>query len=229
MNSLSPIYKSHRKPVLTTLEEDHGLFMRYKAGDRSAGDTLILNNTALVVKLANQRSRKYSFDDLVSEGFIGMRMALNKYDPKYNVKFGVYAMAWIVSYMSGYMRKAHSTVQRWHGYPEPDVRLDEPLKSDSDFTLLDMLADESANADEVIIGYETKQMVRTMARRCIKGRKNRRKGLDEAIVDRIILGGEQQNVVAADFKITHQAVSAKTTRIMKNVTNRLAAHKKELV
>ncbi|MGX9706823.1 sigma-70 family RNA polymerase sigma factor [Laceyella tengchongensis] len=60
---------------------------------------LILNNRRLVQKIAlryqNYVSHKLSYDDLVSEGIIGLIKAIHRFDPTRGYQFSTYATWWI--------------------------------------------------------------------------------------------------------------------------------------
>jgi RNA polymerase sigma-32 factor len=89
-----------RRHPLISREEEHDLAVRYLAGDRAAGQTLITSNLRLVVKLARDYGRLHpSLLDLVQEGNLGLAMALTKYDPNRGVKFSSYAAWWIRAYI----------------------------------------------------------------------------------------------------------------------------------
>ncbi|MBH8583876.1 sigma-70 family RNA polymerase sigma factor [Thermoactinomyces sp. CICC 10735] len=60
---------------------------------------LILSNKRLVQKIAlryqNYVSHKLSYDDLVSEGIIGLIKAIHRFDPTRGYQFSTYATWWI--------------------------------------------------------------------------------------------------------------------------------------
>ena len=83
-------------PLLHPIQEKH-LVQRMAAGDEEARDMLIRSNLRLVVYVA----RKYmgrsdlSFQDLISEGNMGLICAVKKFDWARGNKFSTYAIIWI--------------------------------------------------------------------------------------------------------------------------------------
>jgi RNA polymerase primary sigma factor len=65
-------------------------------GDREARNRLVMANLRLVVAIARDfRGRGLEWDDLISEGNLGLIRAAEKFDPKFELRFGVYAAYWI--------------------------------------------------------------------------------------------------------------------------------------
>lgn len=84
-------------PVLTK-EEERDLFARLGSGDNSVVDKLIKHNLRLVASIAIKicTSRlSLDTDDLISEGVIGLKTAILKYEYERNLKFSTYATYWI--------------------------------------------------------------------------------------------------------------------------------------
>lgn len=77
-------------------EQEQELFKKYLAGDKSAGEEIILHNLRFVITVAKQyQGQGLSLDDLISEGNIGLLKSLQFYDPSKNIKFISYAVWWI--------------------------------------------------------------------------------------------------------------------------------------
>lgn len=79
-----------------TAEEEFECFERYKNGDMSAKETIILSNLRFVISCA----RKYDncgipLDDLINEGNIGLITAVDRFDHTKGFKFISYAVGWI--------------------------------------------------------------------------------------------------------------------------------------
>ena len=69
---------------LLTAEQEKGLALRAKSGDRAARDEMIRSNLRLVVSIAKKykgRVRGMSFLDLIAEGNLGLFRAVERYDP----------------------------------------------------------------------------------------------------------------------------------------------------
>ena len=79
-----------------TPQEEIELAARIKKGDREARDQMIKSHLRLVVKIA----RAYEgiglpLLELISEGNIGLMMAVDRFDPNKGAKFSGYGAVWI--------------------------------------------------------------------------------------------------------------------------------------
>lgn len=81
---------------LLTHEQTLKLIVAIREGDKKAEDTLVKHNVRLVMKIADKyHNRGVPFSDLVSEGLIGLCVAMKRYDPAHGTKFSTYATYWI--------------------------------------------------------------------------------------------------------------------------------------
>lgn len=89
------IQRVRREPALGR-EEEHALAVRARAGDERARDRLLAANLRHVVAIA-VRYRRYGVPlaDLISEGNVGLCIALSKFDPDHGTRFVTYAGHWI--------------------------------------------------------------------------------------------------------------------------------------
>ena len=72
------------------------LARRYRDGDESAKEKLILSNLRLVVNIAkNYQNTHLSISDLVSEGNLGLMVAVEKFNPDLGYRFSTCATPWI--------------------------------------------------------------------------------------------------------------------------------------
>ncbi len=72
------------------------LLKKYRKGDHKALEMLVKGNMRLVRMIANRyREQGVDIEDLVQEGTIGLMRALERYNPKRNVHFALYAKWWI--------------------------------------------------------------------------------------------------------------------------------------
>ena len=84
------------KVALLTFEEEKDLAIRIENGDQDARDKLIESNLRLVVSIAKKYVRRgLLFEDLVSEGNLGLMRAVEKFDYRKGYKFSTYATWWI--------------------------------------------------------------------------------------------------------------------------------------
>lgn len=82
--------------LLTADEEKHYAALAQQ-GDVKARNILIECNLRLVVKIARRFiDRGVSFEDLISEGNLGMIHAIEKFDPELGFRFTTYCSNWIV-------------------------------------------------------------------------------------------------------------------------------------
>ena len=82
-------------PLLTS-EEEKELFIRLKNGDLEARDKLILSNIRLVFNICRRyKSKSLTFNDLVQNGYIGLIIAVDRFDVTKGYKFSTYAVHWI--------------------------------------------------------------------------------------------------------------------------------------
>ena len=80
-------------------EEAVSLHNLFKRGERQAFDMLVKSNMRLVVKIANDYKRyRMDFEDIVSNGTIGLLKAIDKFDPEKGT-FSACASAYINKYI----------------------------------------------------------------------------------------------------------------------------------
>lgn len=81
---------------LLTVDEEVELFRRYRAGDLSARTVLIRSNLRFVLSCAKfYVNMGVSYEDLVSEGNLGLTKAVEKFDETRGFKFISYAVFWV--------------------------------------------------------------------------------------------------------------------------------------
>lgn len=77
-------------------QEERALGMKIQRGDKSALNKLVNHNLKFVVSIAKKyRDRGVPFEDLISEGNMGLYHAAEKYDGSRETKFITYAVWWI--------------------------------------------------------------------------------------------------------------------------------------
>src|SRR3954452_20756312 len=76
--------------------EEIALAKRIEDGDRQAKDAMVERNLGLVFWVARTyRDADVPFADLVQEGTVGLRQAVERFDHRRGVKFSTYAVWWI--------------------------------------------------------------------------------------------------------------------------------------
>lgn len=81
------------------------LVVRAKNGDEQAKETLVTQNSPLIKSLLKRYIGKgVEYDDLFQLGCLGFVKAINKFDPKYKVKFTTYATPLIIGEIKRFLR-----------------------------------------------------------------------------------------------------------------------------
>lgn len=79
-----------------TYEEEIRMFRRFKTGDLSAREDLIVHNLRLVLKVAYKYVNSgLELEELIQEGNVGLIQAIDRYDYEKGYKFSTYALWWI--------------------------------------------------------------------------------------------------------------------------------------
>lgn len=123
-------YKMIRTIPVLTVEEEKSLFNLLKSDDESirknARKKIAHSNLRLVVHVASKYSKyRLPFDDLVSEGNLGLLTAIEKFDVNRGNKFSTYATWWIrqkmiraVNEQSNNIRLSHTFLSKIKTYYE---------------------------------------------------------------------------------------------------------------
>ena len=179
-----------RYPLLTP-EQETIVAEKALKGDRKARELILTSNMRFVIKVAAAyRNRGLDFEDLISEGYIGLMKALDHFDVSKGYHFISYAVWWIrqsilkaildtgrairlpvnkeaqlrdikktLHEVSSDERKSEEEVASILGMTKFHVRemlnisremkrLDTPLTSDSELTIMDTLASEFKTPEE---------------------------------------------------------------------------------
>ena len=85
-----------KKIPLLTNDEETQLATRAAAGDKAARDKLLTSNMRFVIKIASQYLNKgLEYEDLISEGYLGLMKALDHFDVSKGYHFIYYSVWWI--------------------------------------------------------------------------------------------------------------------------------------
>ena len=102
-----------RKYDIPTTEEEEALVERYKGGDDSAREELLLRNLRFIYSLAKIYSRdEGEVVDYVNEGVIGFYTALDKFDASLGYKFTTYAVWYVRREMNFYLNNTRNLINK---------------------------------------------------------------------------------------------------------------------
>lgn len=110
---LSAYLREIRAFPILSVQDEVRLARRWRdIGDIDAARALVTSHLRLVVKIAS-RYRKFSlpFEDLISEGNIGLMKAVRKFDPEKGYRLSTYAMWWIKAEIMEFVLKSWSLVR----------------------------------------------------------------------------------------------------------------------
>jgi RNA polymerase sigma factor (sigma-70 family) len=132
-----------RIKFLSSAEETE-LADRNCGGDISARNELVVSHFPLVNKIAKQYRRSgVEWDDLLSEGRLGLFRAAETFDPHRGARFSTYASWWVKASISEYVERSKSVVRQAYRSTETDKSLNEPVFKDSEETQrIDLIVDE---------------------------------------------------------------------------------------
>jgi RNA polymerase nonessential primary-like sigma factor len=86
-------------------QEELWLTALAKAGDRFAQQKLLIHHLPLLSIIGRRYRRAMSLSELINEGTFGLMHAIERFDPKFRVRFGTYARWWIHDAMDRAVRQ----------------------------------------------------------------------------------------------------------------------------
>ncbi len=133
-------------------EEELALTKKAFTGDMESRNRLVEANLRFVIMIAFRYWRPgFSFMDIISEGYIGLINAIEKYNPDLGFKLTAYAGPAIKHCIINFIVK-----NRLHEH----ISLDEPLSTDDDdVTLKDLLISEETYADQKCFYEDIRSLV----------------------------------------------------------------------
>jgi RNA polymerase sigma-32 factor len=104
---------SARGHAMLAPEEEHALLVRFRAdGDPAAAERLVGSHLRLVISIAREyRGYGQPFADLVAEGYLGLMLALDRFDPERGVRLATYATWWIRAQVRDFVLRSQSLVK----------------------------------------------------------------------------------------------------------------------
>lgn len=117
---------------------------------------LVTENLNYVKSLANRfKGKGVDFDDLVSEGYMAMTQAAQKYNQERGTQFIAYAAPFIRKAMEQAVKQQSASYgmprdeyQQLHKRVSRPLSIDAPLSANNKYTLLDILINKDALSDE---------------------------------------------------------------------------------
>ena len=148
--------------AILTDEQERELANRIKDGDRKAVDELVKHNLRFVLYLASQYTGQgVDYDDLVSEGNIGLLKAANRFSPYPGKRFVKFAAPIVRDVMEKYIQqhsglykiptKENNAAEKKRSQP---LSVDAPITagSNNNFSLLNLLENTDAPfADQAFV------------------------------------------------------------------------------
>jgi RNA polymerase sigma-32 factor len=99
-------------PILSEQEESSLATAWHENGDVYAAQKLVTSHLRLVTKLAHQyRGYGLPMTDIISEGNVGLMIAIKKFDPYKGYRLSTYAMWWIKATIQDFILKSWSMVK----------------------------------------------------------------------------------------------------------------------
>lgn len=93
-------------------EAEHDLALRYRSGDKRAGDKLVVGCLPFVVSIALEYRRwGVPLEDIVQQGNIGLLRAAVKFDPDKECRLATYAAYWIRAEIREFVVRAFRVVR----------------------------------------------------------------------------------------------------------------------
>src|SRR5690606_37697987 len=90
---------------LLSPEETRALLSQVASGNEQAKAVLVERNLGLVKSIVGRfTGRGVEYDDLVQIGALGLMKAVERFDPKQEVKFSTYAVPLIIGEIKQYLR-----------------------------------------------------------------------------------------------------------------------------
>lgn len=96
MSSYKYYYNQIANIPMLSREEERDLLIKAKHGDLNARNRIVMANQRFVIKIAKQyANRGIPFEDLISDGNIGLIRAVEKFDLSKDCHFLTYAVWWV--------------------------------------------------------------------------------------------------------------------------------------
>ena len=149
-NTLNIYLDEIGRESLLSVEEEHRLSARIKAGDERALNKLIQANLRFVVTIARSYQGKgLTMDDLVSEGNIGLMKAARKYDSERGLRLVNYAVVFIRQQIEKALKQESAELRVENAKDGLSRSVDAPLGNRANMSLLSVLTDANSPLADV--------------------------------------------------------------------------------
>lgn len=166
---------------LLTREQEYALAVRWRDHkDVAAMRKIIAAHAPLVHGMAKKFAKfGLEHDDLVQEGSVGLKFALDRFDPDMGNRFSTFARWWVISHMQGFILnnysivkgpKGHEAKRRFYkGDRARHASLDVPVGEDGNQTWVDILEGDGPSpedsAERAIDGERQSKLIRQALRK----------------------------------------------------------------
>ncbi len=158
-SSLSTYLKEVERIPLLTREQEYELAVKAKNGDSMARAKLVESNSRFVISVAKQfQGRGLPLSDLISEGNIGLIIAIDKFEPETGNHFISYAIWWIrQSILKALNDKARMVRLPANKIKDADIygidvtSLDAPINDDEDSYLGDVIQSSEDGPEDSVM------------------------------------------------------------------------------
>lgn len=112
LNATKYLQRMKQFPILSA-EEEYDLTKKYFLNkDERIANKIITSHLRLVVKIVKgYRGYGLPADEMISEGSLGLLVALKKFNPDKGFRFSIYALWWIKAYVQKYILNSWSLVK----------------------------------------------------------------------------------------------------------------------
>jgi RNA polymerase sigma-32 factor len=102
-----------RRFAMLEKDQEYALATRWRNhGDRDAANQLVGSHLRLAVKIAmGYRGYGLPVSEIISEGNVGLLLALNRFEPERGFRFATYAIWWIRASIQDYILRSWSLVK----------------------------------------------------------------------------------------------------------------------
>ena len=106
------ISRALKKIPQLSASEERDLFTKFRGGDKSASELLILSQLKFVISIArNYRRDGCPLSDLIQEGTVGLLEAMKRFNPDRGTRLSTFAMWWIRAAVQDHVVKTSSIVR----------------------------------------------------------------------------------------------------------------------